>query len=280
MKILESMKCIFDKIKCIIIGDDMMERDEYIVKYPEKEKSDIYALLYHFFVKHFHHTLGDNTDISDKEVANYEEVKLDYEIKLMKLMVIVHSIYLYYQRKPLLQDIQAWEHGTVSNVMWAKMKHQFILNENKEIYDDILENVDELLKEYDPFVYDLAKSVNEYYGKLSKTTLVNLAHKKNSWIEKDIENLTKSNLHAPIEDEKIISDFSKFLPEDRNKLFEYLSDFNEDTTIAVMGKTLVVEEFEENEVKKFLGDNLVDIRETTKDIVFIGFDEEGYYFYD
>lgn len=277
--IINSIYSFFDKInyrKRVIY----MNKADFIVKDVNREKSDIYALLYHYFVKHFHHTLGDATDISNSSELDIDDVKLKYDIKLMKLVVIVHSIYLFYTDKELLKEVEAWENGTVSNVMWNKMKYQFRLEENKEVYQQLKDEVDTLLENYDPFVYKLAKGVNNYYGRLSENTLVTLSHKKESWLEKDLENLTSKNCHTKIDKEKLKDDYAKFLPEDVNELFDVLNDLENDTTLCVGEKTIVVEEYSEKETIEFLKSNMSFVTDNNEDIIFVGHDQEGYYFYD
>lgn len=256
MKILESMKNIFDKIKCTC-------KDKFMKKYD----SPIYGYLYDYF--------NDNYIAVDGEGNNHSPVKL------MKLFFFTYITYYKYNNKEILDKMQLWQLGPVSNVMYAKMydENEFELKFNNY-------NQKSQRKEYPEDLLKVMEAINNFYGKMSGETLVHLVHQDNGWIT-DFPDEEKREFNGDLSKEIGLNDpnnkyikldlvkYSKDYEDINNPLFPEFLTFcnnhkNKDTIVKKLSNEKKYTFFYDNyldkvKVENFINDNIKNIESFVKE---------------
>lgn len=184
----------------------------------------VYDQLYYYF---------NNNYISvDEEPNNYHS-----PVKLMKLFVLSHIVYYRLYKQPLLEQLELWVLGPVSNRMYAKMNDVTEYNKSYENWDHNVEI------EYDEKVLSVMEAINNFYGKMSGETLVRLLHNDSLWEEdfpkearvEDIQlqkeiNVSEQFLHIPLDNEKLNQDYRDIGDPNYPNFIDYCNRFQQDKT--------------------------------------------------
>ena len=237
MKILESMKCFFDKIKYIVfrISGGKMENN----------------VLFDQMLNHY-----------DKSDYNEDSISYTKELRLNKLAILIDFIMNNkYGSSFFASDCyEAWKDGIVGVDFW-KYYRDVEKNEIKVVKNgEIDKNLENTLKILDPF-----------FSKLSGDTLVAFIHQLNdSWESPFCENYQDGNDRTKISRDKVINELSNLLSdfEDENEMYEYYEsifyplervkyyDYSNGKKEVVEGKQLITIFFPKtenrDEIKKYL----------------------------
>lgn len=141
---------------------------------------------------------------SYKDIANYfinehkKTGKFVTNMQLQKLLYFANGIYLYYQKKPLIDKrFRAWKYGPVIPELYNDLKY----SGNSGIERVIANQTNNDLPES---VCTLLKSVDETFGKMDGWTLSEISHiKEGAWDK-------APKLDDELEDDNITEEFKKF----------------------------------------------------------------------
>lgn len=197
------------------------------------DTNDYYSIIYNYLVE-------NNKSLGQKGQHNFN-------LKIMKLAVLIHGIYLYKYDYELLHNMEAWSQGPVSNVLYAKLKQ-----------NDFEPKCEE--NEIDYRLLEVMNLVNKTYGKYSAEALVEITHQFPFW--SNLKPQINRQKHIAIEKECIKRDM-KILNNVTNSFYENIGD-KEYTIIGDV--TFCYEEEEKEEIANFIEDNYSEILKYAKNL--------------
>ena len=250
MKILESMKCIFDKIKCLVFritGGNMVSKEE-----------NIYRQIYNHYYENENYMNNELLAMTEEQFKKYlpgkdfDEDKIllhSKKVKMMKLVYLIDIAYHYITGEHFVSNYYAYREGPVSNQF-----NGFLNSATKEDKSEFVE---------EPVINDIMEQVDQYFAKLTTITLIEFSHQFEYWIK----NAPSENYMNEEEKNKSIeiSDMDQEMKYMNQETFKNLCNgFKDDICIPILGTSILVPKNEYDEVVNYINNNRDAINEIVK----------------